>query len=209
MLLIGAGLLVRSFIRLEHAAPGFHMENVLTGTIVLPVNQYKQPAQIAAFEKSLLERASSLPGVVKAGATDLMPFSGDYSAGSFEIVGHPHDPNAPEPVVIKSVATPGYLEALGMPLIRGRWFTDADVSNSTPVAVIDETVAREVFSNLDPIGMQISCPAEKVNCTIIGIAGATKFKDLSAPPEAKHLLRRRADAGGRSSISLSKPRAIH
>jgi putative ABC transport system permease protein len=186
MLLIGAGLLVRSFIRLEHAAPGFRTENVLTGTIVLPVNQYKQPTQISAFETSLIERASLLPGVVTAGATDLMPFSGDYSAGSFEIVGHPHDPNAPEPVVIKSAVTPGYLGALGMPLIRGRWFTGADVSNSTPVAVIDETVARKFFSSLNPIGMQISCPGpvEKVNCTIIGIAGATKFKDLSAPPEA-------------------------
>jgi putative ABC transport system permease protein len=183
MLLIGAGLLVRSFIQLEHAAPGFNTENVLTGTIVLPVNQYKQPAQIAAFEKSLLERASSLPGVVKAGATNLMPFSGDYAAGSFEIVGHPHDRHAPEPVVINSVVTSGYLGALGIPLIRGRWFTGADVSNSTPVAVIDETVARKFFSNFDPIGMQISCPVEKVNCTIIGVAGATKFKDLSAPPE--------------------------
>jgi putative ABC transport system permease protein len=183
MLLIGAGLLVRSFVRLQHTAPGFRAENVLTGTIVLPVNQYTQPAQIAAFETSLLQRASSLPGVVKAGATDLLPFSGGYSAGSFEIVGHPHDPRTPEPVVIKSVATPGYLGALGIPLIRGRWFTGADVTGSTPVAVIDETVARKFFANLNPIGMQISCEAEKANCTIVGVAGATKFRSLSAPPE--------------------------
>ncbi len=183
VLLIGAGLLVRSFVRLQHAAPGFRAANVLTGTIVLPVNQYTQPAQIAAFETSLLERASSLPGVVKAGATDLLPFSGSYSAGSFEIVGHPHDPRTPEPVVIKSVATPGYLGALGIPLIRGRWFTGADVTGSTPVAVIDETVARKFFANLNPIGMQISCEAEKANCTIVGVAGATKFRSLSAPPE--------------------------
>jgi len=183
ILLIGAGLLVRSFVRLQHADPGFRAGQILTGSIVLPVNQYQQPAQIAAFEKSLLERASSLPGVVTAGATNLMPFSGDYSAGSFEIIGHPHDPRAPEPIVIKSVATPGYLQALGIPLVRGRWFTDADVSNSTPVAVIDETVRKKFFSNLDPIGMQISCPTENVHCTIVGVAGATKFKDLSAPEE--------------------------
>jgi putative ABC transport system permease protein len=183
MLLIGAGLLVRSFIRLEHADPGFRAENVLAGALVLPVNQYKQPAQIAAFETSLLERASSLPGVAQAAAINLMPFSGDYSAGSFDIAGHPHDPNTPEPVVIKSSTTPGYLQALGIPLIRGRWFTSADVANSTPVAVIDETVAKKYFSNLDPIGMQISCTVAKVNCTIVGIAGATKYKDLSEPPE--------------------------
>jgi putative ABC transport system permease protein len=183
MLLIGAGLLVSSFVRLEHADPGFRADNVLTGTFVLPVNQYKQPAQIAAFERSLLEGASTLPGVVKAAAINLRPFSGDYSAGSFEIVGHPHDPNTPDPVVIKSVTTPGYLKALGIPLIRGRWFTEADVANSTPVAVIDEAVAKKFFPNFDPIGMQISCPVENVNCTVIGVAGATKFRDLSASPE--------------------------
>jgi putative ABC transport system permease protein len=182
ILLIGAGLLVRSFLRLEHANPGFHTENVLMGTIMLPVNQYQKPQQIVAFEKSLMERASSLPGVVHAAAIDLLPFSGVYSAGSLTIVGHPHDPHAPEPVVIHSVATPGYLEAMGIPLIRGRWFTDADVSASSLVAVIDETVAKKFFSNFDPIGMQIGC-TPKVNCTIVGIAGATKFKDLSAPPE--------------------------
>jgi putative ABC transport system permease protein len=183
MLLIGAGLLVRSFVRLEHSDAGFRAENVLTGTLVLPVNQYKQPAQIAAFETSLLERTFSLPGVVKAAAIDLMPFSGNYSAGSLKIAGHPHDRNAPEPVVIKSEATPGYLETLGIPLIRGRWFTNADVASSAPVAVVDETVARKYFSNLDPIGMKISGPTGGENWTVIGIAGATKYKDLSAPPE--------------------------
>ncbi|HTB12273.1 MAG TPA: ABC transporter permease [Bryobacteraceae bacterium] len=183
MLLIGAGLLVRSFVRLERADPGFRADNVLTGALVLPVNQYKQPAQIAAFETSLLERVSSLPGVEKAAAIDLLPFSGQYSAGAFEIVGHPHDPNTPQPVVIKSLAAPGYLEALGIRLIRGRWFTGADVSGSTPVAVIDETVAKRFFPNLDPIGMQITSPKDGINGTIVGIAGATKYRDLSAPPE--------------------------
>jgi putative ABC transport system permease protein len=183
MLLIGAGLLVRSFLRLERADPGFRAENVLTGQIVLPVNQYKEPAQIAAFENSLLERASSLPGVTSAGAIDMLPFSGSYSAGSFEIIGHPHDKNAPEPVVVKSNATPGYLKALGIPLIRGRWFTQADTASSTPVAVINEVVAKKYFSSFDPIGMQISTPKDGVHATIIGIAGATKFKDLAGPPE--------------------------
>jgi putative ABC transport system permease protein len=182
-LLIGAGLLARSFVRLAHADPGFRPDNVLTGTVVLPVNQYKEPAQIAAFESSLLERVAALPGVVKASAIDLLPFSGNYSAGDFEIVGHPHDPQAPQPVVIKSLAAPGYLEALGIPLIRGRWITGADVAGSTPVAVIDETVAKKFFSNFDPIGLQITSPKDGMHCTIVGIAGATKYKDLSAPPE--------------------------
>ena len=86
--------------------------------------------------------------------------------------------------MIKSEATPGYLEALGVPLIRGRWLTSADVAaSSTPVAVIDETVARKYFSNLDPIGMQISATKDGIKCTVVGIAGATKYKDLASPPE--------------------------
>ncbi len=183
ILLIGAALLVRSFLRMEHSDPGFRAENVLTATLVLPVNQYKESTQIAAFENSLLERASSLPGVLTASAIDPLPFSGTYSAGSFEIIGHPHDPKTPEPVVIKSRAAPGYLQALGIPLIRGRWFTPGDISGSTPVAVIDETVAKKFFSGLDPIGMQITGLNDEVHHTVVGIAGATKYKNLSNPPE--------------------------
>ena len=73
---------------------------------MLPANQYKEPAQIATFETSLMERVAALPGVEKAGGIDLLPFSGNYSAGSFDIVGHPHDPNAPQPVVITSEGRP-------------------------------------------------------------------------------------------------------
>lgn len=183
ILLIGAGLLVRSFIRLERADPGFRAENVLTASIVLPPAQYKQPAQTNAFRNSLMQGLRSLPGVVKADAVNFMPFSGSYSASSFTITGHPFNPGDPSPVVIQSRIGPDYFEAMGIPLKRGRMFTAADDQGTPLVAIIDETVAKKFFTNLDPIGTKVSCAMGTADCTVVGIVGAVKYRDLSAPPE--------------------------
>ncbi len=183
ILLIGAGLLIRSFTRLERADPGFRADGVLTAQMILPAAQYKQPAQLGAFQKSLLERVRSLPGVLKADAINFMPFSNVYSASSFTIVGHPFNPNDPSPVVIQSRTGPQYFEAMGIRLIRGRAFNAADDLGTTPVAVIDETTAKKFFANLDPIGLQVSSPLPNVNCTVVGVVAAVKYRDLSAPPE--------------------------
>jgi putative ABC transport system permease protein len=183
ILLIGAGLLIRSFTRLERADPGFRADGVLTAQMILPAAQYKQPAQLGAFQKSLLERVRSLTGVLKADAINFMPFSNVYSASSFTIVGHPFNPNDPSPVVIQSRTGPQYFEAMGIRLIRGRAFNAADDLGTTPVAVIDETTAKKFFANLDPIGLQVSSPLPNVNCTVVGVVAAVKYRDLSAPPE--------------------------
>jgi putative ABC transport system permease protein len=183
VLLIGAGLLVRSFVRLVHADPGFRADHVLTAQIILPVVQYKQPSQLWTFQKSLLDRVHALPGVRKADAINFMPFSNTYSASDFTIEGHPFNPNDPSPVVIESRTGPDYFEAMGIPLIRGRVFQPGDDQGAQKVAVIDETTARRFFSNLDPIGLQISSPVPKVNCTVVGIVGALKYRELANPPE--------------------------
>jgi putative ABC transport system permease protein len=183
VLLIGAGLLVRSFVRLERADPGFRAENVLTAQVVLPPAQYKQPAQLSAFRRDLLEGVRSLPGVLNADAINFMPFSGNYSASSMAIAGQPVNPNDPAPVVIQSRIGPDYFEAMGIPLKRGRVFAASDDHGALPVAIIDETVVRKYFKGLDPIGMQISSPTANVNCTVVGVVGAVKYRDLSAPPE--------------------------
>lgn len=183
VLLIGAGLLVRSFVRLERADPGFRADNVLTAQIILPVLQYKQPSQLGAFQKSLLDRVRALPGVRKADAINFMPFSNTYSASDFTIKGHPFNPNDPSPVVIESRTGPDYFEAMGIPLLRGRAFNSSDDQGTQKVAVIDETTAKRFFSNLDPMGLQISGPVPNVDCTIVGIVGAVKYRELANPPE--------------------------
>jgi len=182
VLLIGAGLLVRSFVRLEGADPGFRAENILTGMVVLPGTQYTPQAQ-GEFRRSLVERLRALPGVSHADTIDFMPFSGNYGASSFSIIGQAPDPKAPSPVVIMASTGGDYFQAMGIPLLRGRAFTDADGGSAPKVAIIDETVARRFFGNHDPIGMQISSPQNNVNCTVIGVVGAIKYRDLSTPPE--------------------------
>lgn len=182
VLLIGAALLVRSFVRLEHTNPGFHPENVLTAQIVLPLAQYRQPAQTIAFQRSLLERVRSLPGVIAAGASDPMPFSNSFSAGSFDIVGRTRNPNDPSPVVAQPRTTPGYFEAMGIPLLRGRYFTAADSQGALPVAIIDDTVAKKFFPNEDPIGVKVTGAADR-SYTIVGVVGAVKQRDLAADPQ--------------------------
>lgn len=181
VLLIGAGLLVRSFVRLERTSPGFRSENVMTAMIPLPVSDYPLPAQRMGFEHALLERVRALPGVQSAGAIDFQSFGG--GAGShIEIVGHPQNSNEPTQVVYQTPSSSGYLEAMGIPLLRGRRISSSDDLSALSVCDIDETVARKFFANSEPIGMQVVLPISSTTCTIVGLVGATKSRNLSEPP---------------------------
>jgi putative ABC transport system permease protein len=182
ILVIGAGLLVRSFIRLERADPGFRPERLLTAQVALPVTLYKQPSQRVAFQNSVLERVAALPGVKSVAATEYIPFVSGPGRGPFEIVGHPRDRSAPSPVVVQSRTSAGYFETMGIPLLRGRGITPADDRGALPVAVVDETLVKKYFADLDPIGMQIRVPIPNVTCKIIGIVGGAKYSDLAGPP---------------------------
>jgi putative ABC transport system permease protein len=182
ILVIGAGLLVRSFIRLEHADPGFRPEHLLTAQIALPVTLYTQPAQRVAFQGSLLERVAALPGVKSVAATEYIPFVSGPARGPFEIIGHPRDRSAPSPVVVQSRTSAGYFETMGIPFLRGRGITPADDRGTLPVAVVDETLVKKYFADLDPIGMEIQVPIPNVTCKIIGIVGGAKYGDIAGPP---------------------------
>lgn len=182
ILVIGAALLVRSFIRLERADPGFRPEQLLTVQIALPATLYKQPAQRLEFQNSLLERVASLPGVKSVAAAEYIPFVSGFGEGPFEIVGHPRDPSAPSPVVVQSRASAGYFETMGIPILRGRGITRADDRGALPVAVVDETLVKKYFTDRDPIGIEIQVPIPDVTCKILGIVGAVKYSDLAGMP---------------------------
>jgi predicted permease len=181
VLLIGAGLLVRSFVRLESTNPGFRPENVLTAIVPLPLTDYPLPVQRMGFERALLERVRSLPGVVSAGAIDYPPFMGG-SGSHIEIAGHPQNPNEPTEVAFQTPASSGYLETMGIPLLRGRRISSSDDQSPNPVCDIDETVATKFFANMDPMGMQVVLPVPEITCTIVGVVGATKARSLPEPP---------------------------
>jgi len=174
-------MLVRGFVRLESTNPGFRPENVLTAIIPLPLADYPLPGQRMAFERTLLERVRALPGVQSAGAIDFQPF-GAGAGSHIEIVGRPQNPTEPTQVVFQTASSSGYLESLGIPLLRGRRISSSDGAGAPAVCDIDETVAKKFFGNLNPIGMQVVLPIPKITCTIVGLVGATSSRSLSEPP---------------------------
>jgi putative ABC transport system permease protein len=185
VLLIGAGLLVRSFVRLEHTSPGFQSEKVLTAFVSLPVAQYREPSQRAAFARSVLERVRAIPGVRSAATIDFLPYNGGPGSGGVEIAGHPRNPNEPQQIIWQTRASPGFFETLGIPLLRGRDIAPSDEQGSPGAAVVDEITAEQLFPNADPIGMQITVPLAGSTFTVVGVVAATKSRSLSAPPEPR------------------------
>jgi putative ABC transport system permease protein len=185
VLLIGAGLLVRSFVRLERTSPGFHTENVLTAFVSLPVAQYREPAQRAAFARSLLERVRAVSGVRSAATIDFLPYNGGPGSGGVEVEGHPRDRNEPRQIIWQTRTSPGFFETLGIPFLRGRDIAASDEQGSPGAAVIDEIAAKQLFPNADPIGMQITVPLAGSTFTVVGVVAATKSRSLSAPPEPR------------------------
>ena len=185
VLLIGAGLLVRSFVLLEHTSPGFQSEKVLTAFVSLPVAQYREPSQRAAFARSVLERVRSLPGVRSAATIDFLPYNGGPGSGGVEIAGHPRNLNEPQQIIWQTRASPGFFETLGIPLLRGRDIAASDEQGSPGAVVIDEITAEKLFPNADPIGTQIFVPLTGSTFTVVGVVAATKSRSLSAPPEPR------------------------
>jgi predicted permease len=183
VLLIGAGLLVRSFVRLESTDPGFRPDHLLTFVVTLPPARYREPVRIAAFERTAIERLRTLPGVTAAGAVSALPFGGSDSAGSFGIEGRTPDPGQPTPVVGYRFAAPGFLEATGVPLLRGRTFTAADDFGAPLVAVVNDQLVRKYFPKEDPLGQGLSSGDGRF-CKIVGVVGSIKQADLSQEPQA-------------------------
>jgi predicted permease len=152
ILLVGAGLMARSFVQLLGEDPGFVTENVLTLEIELPEARYAEPERIAAFSSQLLERIAHLPGVVAAGAVRQLP---PESAWSFQPVFEGQEEPATDASAAWDLATPGAFAALGTPLLRGRVFAERDRPGTPLVAVIDEAAARRFFPGVDPLGRRV------------------------------------------------------
>ncbi|HTQ53620.1 MAG TPA: ABC transporter permease [Bryobacteraceae bacterium] len=186
MLLASAGLLLRSYARLWQTNPGFHPDHLLTARISLPPLQYRDPAQITAFQSDLLAEVKALPGVVSAGAVDGLPFGAGGGGGDFQIAGRPWPASEAVPDVEKRVATTDYFRTMGIPLKQGHFFTAQDGAGRHRVCLIDETLARSFFPKGDAIG-QFLIDA-RVSQTrgdtseIIGIVGGVKDRNLMNGP---------------------------
>ncbi|HJQ25490.1 MAG TPA: ABC transporter permease [Blastocatellia bacterium] len=180
ILLIGTGLLLKSFQRLESVNPGFNPEQTLTMSATLPRTRYNKPELAMQFYNNTIERLRNAPGVQAVGfATDL-PFAGNGNEDGFLIEGQtPPDGNVThmEQAVLQAF-TPGVLQALGLPLLSGRDFQETDTANSPAVALIDEPLARHYFPNGDAIGKRIETTGDLQWMTIVGIVGGVHHFNL-------------------------------
>jgi predicted permease len=184
MLLVSAGLLLKSFARLQSVDPGFSTENVLTAQVTLPSVRYPDADTRRAFWERLLDKARAIPGVSSVGFTSNVPFNGNVSSGSYAIVGYTPGPGEAEPHGRQEVVAGDYFKAMQIPLVQGRFFNDGDTATSTPVVVIDEYLANRYFKGRSPLGQQIQRGGVR---TIVGVVGTINSIDLGAPVTKERL----------------------
>jgi putative ABC transport system permease protein len=184
ILLIGAGLMAKSFWALVHTAPGFRSEQILTSRLSLPRSRYPDNRRIAAFEQELLDRLRNRPGIQSAGFTSYLPLSGSDNAWAFFIEGRP-----PLPVGVYNMAkyrpvSPGYFETIGIPILQGRAFTPADTAESPWVVVINASMAREFWGAENPVGQRLhfAGPAWR---TVVGVVGDVLHEGLDGDAKAE------------------------
>ncbi len=174
VLLGGAGLLARSFMRLTHVDPGFNPNNATVMRLTLPAKKYEKPEQQVAFADTLLEKLRVLPAVQEVGLTHSVPLISDWVL-TFEIAGRPKLAPSDLPNTNYYAVSPGYFKAMGIPLLRGRLFTPQDNAKAPRVAVINQTLAKQFFPNEDPLGKQINVQnGPDTFRQIVGIVGDIK-----------------------------------
>jgi putative ABC transport system permease protein len=181
ILLAGAGLLLKSFFRLQQVDPGFRPEGVLTLRLALPEARYSKPEQIRAFFRELIERTSRLPGVEAAGGVSALPLSGSGSSGTTTVDSRAVLPQDASPEADWRVVTPGYFEAMGIRLLHGRYFDDRDAEGTAPVAIIDETMAQTYWPGEDPVGKRLHRGSQRSSSpwmTIVGVVKHVRYQTL-------------------------------
>jgi putative ABC transport system permease protein len=186
VLLLGSGLLIQSFVRMQDIHPGFRSDRLLTAAIFLPDAKYTTPEQRLNFFTALVERARAIPGVRGAATTTGLPLYGGGSGGSVVLEGQPAPTAGSELFTRSRIITPGYFQTMGIPLRAGRYLTEQDAENSLRVAIINERFAQQFLPKGDPIGKRFQFGREPQAAapwlTIVGVAADVKPYSLTAPP---------------------------
>jgi len=179
VLLIGAGLMVRTLWELRSVKPGFDSANVLTMDVVVPADRFSAPAGQVNFFQEVLQRVRALPGVDSAGVIDSLPLSDGGSHQPFSIEGRPVLPMSEQPEVDVRLISPGYLNTMRVPVIRGRDLSDADSAGRPGATLISEALARRFWPNEDPLGKHITLTfSPDVVREVVGIVGNVKVDSL-------------------------------
>jgi len=185
VLLVGAGLMTRSFVSLLSVDPGYRVDHVLTVPVTLPAARYQEDERVIAFFRELPRRVTSLPGVTTAGAVAGVPLVAERGDLGINIPERPLPAGESRRRADWQVVTPGYFQAMGMRLLRGRGIEDADQANTPGVVVINQALASKYWADEDPIGKRfiLGGRAGPGEVTIVGIVGDVRHASLAAAPE--------------------------
>ncbi len=188
MLLIGAGLLLKSFMRLLQTNPGFDASHVLTLDIPLSRQRYATPEQQADFFRRLVERTKTLPGVQAAGIVNILPLSESDETDTFQIVGRPAAQPGTEPEGNYTLVSPGYFEALQIALRQGRLFAAQDNAPAPPVVLVNEALARRYFAGVNPVGQRLIIDTDHKPREIVGVIGDVRRAALETEAKPEYYL---------------------
>jgi len=182
MLLVGAGLLIRSAIALQHADLGFRPDHVLTAEFRLPPAKYSEPRRIAAFLRQALERLRAVPGIESAALVRAVPFSGNGASTTYQVEGQPEPPKGREPVAQLNIVSPGYFRTMGIPQLRGRDFDERDTADVPAVAVVNDYMARQLWPDADPLGRRLRL-RDAGWATVVGVVGDVRHSGPAEPAQ--------------------------
>lgn len=191
MLLITAGLMIKSFTMLQQVTPGFKAENLLTMELSLPQEKYPEDHQVAAFYRQALEGIAALPGVQSVGAVNHLPLSGETTNVYFTVEGRPIRSSDDEIFTGYRSVSPDYFSAMGIPLKRGRAFDGRDTENSPGVVIINETMAGRFWPGEDPLGKRLKqgdLQSKSPWLTVVGVIGDVRHSALTQEPKPEMYL---------------------
>jgi putative ABC transport system permease protein len=186
ILVLGAGLMLRSFERLLQVEPGFKPEGLISAALALPQRAYPEAAQVDTFYASLIARLESSPAIRSASAGSTVPLWNDAGVWDFEVEGRPA-PTAGQPAwnAKAVIVRPGYFETLGVPVVRGRSFTLQDDARGQPVVIVNEALAAKFFPGEDPIGKRLRIAGSQTKeswMTVVGLSASVHTDALADPP---------------------------
>jgi putative ABC transport system permease protein len=184
VLLVGSGLLIHSLWRLLHVHPGFSASQVVTTQIVLPDAKYSTPVRRGQFFSSLLAKLRSAPGIEAAGAISELPLSGQYNDNWFRVKGQPPIDTAEQNDASIHIVTPGYFQAMRIPLVSGRPFSERDESGTQMVTVVNQQFVRRYFHGLDPLRqfLVLTLDNHPTDVRVVGVVGGVRDATLSGAP---------------------------
>jgi putative ABC transport system permease protein len=186
VLLVGAGLMIKSFRHLQKIDPGFSPENLLTLEMAIPKAKYPEDPDRSAFVQRVLDRVSRLPGVVSAGTTTSLPINELSTSTGFLVEGRPPAKDGELLLAHFRRISPAYLQTLKVPLVKGRWFTQQDTRDSPRVVLISQSMAERYWPDQDPLGRRIQRPSTQESpwLTVIGVVGNVNESPLGTEDES-------------------------